>query len=88
MKASEARRIAEEALSGDAIAAILTAIYGRVEDVARLGKKSLNHPFSDIRRDEQYLIPAIKKALAADGYTIESHGGSDQRDPAWDELKW
>lgn len=91
MKAQEARRITEQAMSedGEAVKEVIDFVRLRIRIAAEDGKKSICRPFWGMARQPSVRVKeAVFNILRGDGYVVKHHQGYDQRDPSYDEISW
>jgi hypothetical protein len=84
MKASEARKVAEESKTKFSTSC-LDKIYATVNKAAKSGKSVITYDVTD--SNESAFIKEIIATLKNDGYKVEHQTGYDQRDrDSWNYL--
>lgn len=93
MKATEARALTRDSLTGPAIDGWLKHIHAKIEAAAKSGSSSITHPLMGTRgvAPNHQQQRAIWASLTADGYDVTHHPDPDPGDPrggAYTEISW
>jgi hypothetical protein len=94
MNAKEARELSEKNLTRPVIKPLLDAIYDKISEAAKAGRKSITHPWRGLRTlyptpDQQQAV--WKHLTEVDGYEVKHHDDPDPGHPcssSYTEIRW